>query len=168
MSAPESTSFPQVSQARTAWEAAKADQTMARDRLRDAVLAEVDAGAEIAKIAEAAGITRKTVYAWIDTHDDRANVARTISDAMAWLASMGVRQAASYTALSDDDPLLNSAITVLRGSLKTIPTSKYSSPDDKARVWLWGEVAGRALQYWQKHRRWPRTVSVDDVSEYAD
>lgn len=56
----------ELKQAATADRAARKDAAAARDRLRAAALAAVDAGATAVEVAELAGVQRPVIYRWRD------------------------------------------------------------------------------------------------------
>mgnify|MGYP000965851952 CR=1 FL=1 len=57
----------ELKQAATADKAAREDAAAARDRLRAAALAAVDAGATSTEVAELAGVRRATIHEWSRT-----------------------------------------------------------------------------------------------------
>ncbi|GEM_PF-3823419 len=57
----------ELKQAATADKAAREDAAAARDRLRAAALAAVDAGATSTEVAERAGVRRATIHEWSRT-----------------------------------------------------------------------------------------------------
>lgn len=151
---PQSTTLQDLARAAT-------DATRAQDHLRDvASRARLD-GIPIATIAEAAGVTRQTVYRWTQRVDgvaggQAADVRATLDQGLIILAAHGHHQASRYIGGSGT---ITGALAAWKAGTHGLVMDQLDE-DEQATMRQVSTVVGLAKRYHSRTGVWPRTVAL--------